>query len=459
MEEKRRRIRLYCGVAGAAALVGLVGYQTCRKSDVYRRSVGYLRSLKESMEVYADAWSTGGELVRRVVKDLEAYMSADGEDVPRSLVQLARLVQSEEFGKATTRVVRAACEGVVGVPGEEGVGVGGEQWKTRDEKGGGGVVDKVLDALLSERGQSLVSVAVSMGARNIVSSYVESTAAVAAAGRDDVEPADKFLAFLGTAKGQQLAVACVSACANNAMQAYMEQTVNVNYYDDMFASMANPSHLDVVKQCISLFVKDAVSAYLNQQPGARNNPQLGSPKFVKEEVNDASYCCVRDDMNDTSSSGTVDSSSRLRGVEPTLLGPTTRVPDDVDSDCILYSTRAITTKFEDLDARPSLPSRGEHVANDAHGVGGRDDDARGADRAPSLVSALGREWVNVTKSQHSRDAIVAVMGSVTREAVGAATNAVADRVHFWYFVIVLLMGIISAVLVQLLLLKFAMSSS
>ncbi len=42
-----------------------------------------------------------------------------------------------------------------------------------------GAMDKVLDALLSDRGHSLVSVAVSMAAKNMVAAYVETTASAA----------------------------------------------------------------------------------------------------------------------------------------------------------------------------------------------------------------------------------------------------------------------------------------
>ena len=76
-------------------------------------------------------------------------------------------------------------------------------------------LDRVLEALLSERGHSLVSVAVSLGARNLVSGYCEVRHRLAAADRaaaglgpqvpgSQPDLTNRLLDFLSTTRGQQL---------------------------------------------------------------------------------------------------------------------------------------------------------------------------------------------------------------------------------------------------------------
>ena len=59
----------------------------------------------------------------------------------------------------------------------------------------------------------------------------------------------------------------------------------------------------------------------------------------------------------------------------------------------------------------------------------------------SLLRALGKEWIYVSQDPNSRDAIVSVVGCVTKEAVGAVAHTVADRLQMTWFLLVLLMGI------------------
>ncbi len=76
-------------------------------------------------------------------------------------------------------------------------------------------LDRVLEALLSERGHSLVSVAVSLGARNLVTGFCEVRHRLAAADRaaaglgpqlPGAQPdlTNRLLDFLATQRGQQL---------------------------------------------------------------------------------------------------------------------------------------------------------------------------------------------------------------------------------------------------------------
>ena len=67
------------------------------------------------------------------------------------------------------------------------------------------------------------------------------------------------------------------------------------------------------------------------------------------------------------------------------------------------------------------------------------------------MRALSKEFIQVSRDEHGREAIARVVGSVTKEAVGAVANTVADRIDTAYFVSVLLLGVLLSVLANLLL--------
>ncbi len=114
-------------------------------------------------------------------------------------------------------------------------------------------LDRVLDALLSDRGHSLVSVVVSLGARNLVTAYCDArhrlsaaddaaaaAARAAAAGPGgELQPApqpapdltNRLLDFLASPRGQQVAVLAVTAFVTGGMRAYLDQTIDINFYE------------------------------------------------------------------------------------------------------------------------------------------------------------------------------------------------------------------------------------
>lgn len=113
-----------------------------------------------------------------------------------------------------------------------------------------------MDALLSDRGHSLMSVVVSLGARNLVAAYCDArhrlsaadaaaaaaarAAAAAAAGPGGELPpvpppapdlTNRLLDFLASPRGQQVAVLAVTAFVTGGMRAYLDQTLDINFYE------------------------------------------------------------------------------------------------------------------------------------------------------------------------------------------------------------------------------------
>lgn len=260
---------LLLSAGGAAA--AYAAYRIYR-SDGLRSTARSLARLRAALAAYADAFGTGADTLRLLLADLHAFLLSDRREVPPSLRQLARLMQSPEVADTTSATVAALWRGVAGEPqgtfwgarrpggmlpalcsaagtscrmlhakaepptsaappaaggasGSPAATNGASEGTHPALEGSSGAraapsssrpaLDRVLEALLSERGHSLVSVAVSLGARNLVSGYCEARHRLAAADRaaaglgthpPGAQPdlTNRLLDFLASPRGQQV---------------------------------------------------------------------------------------------------------------------------------------------------------------------------------------------------------------------------------------------------------------
>lgn len=486
----RRQARKYAVLGSAAALSAALAYQAYR-SNVYGRGRAYVSRLQAALQRYSEALATGGELCASVLRDLQQFLESERDDVPHSLRQMSKLLQSPEFTSTATRTVEAVYRGVTGEPpavlaclqrpvtlaqlpttsctassrplafaaGSEAPGASDHAQPAGPQQG---ALDKVLEALLSDRGHSLVSVAVSMGAKNMVAAYIDASAR-AAADRSDAqgaaEPAfdDKLFSFMSTPAGQQLAVMAVAAFASNGMRIYMDKSLEINFYEDLFSSMAKPAHLEAVKQCVSVFARDVVAAYLNSgssnggsssalaqaatleqdeaEPSRQRGEQVSAAMLVAAPAAERSEGPGSSSFQQGESLSHSPASSSGSEVIATALSAGVwqqRRHDDLDSDSLLH-------------ARVSKGAKGKRSALAKQRQGG------GQPGGSEWISAVGREWLTVSKDPAGRQAIAAVVGSATREVVAGVSNAMADRFTTAWFLLVLLLGAATAMLGALLL--------
>ncbi|PSC73345.1 PHLOEM PROTEIN 2-LIKE A10 [Micractinium conductrix] len=255
--------------------------------------------LRAALAAYTDALGSGADTLALLAADLRAFLGSDSTDLPPSLRQLARLLQSPEVASTTSATVAALLRGVSGSTSvaANGSSGGGSNGSTHAEpQPAKPALDRVLEALLSDRGHSLVSVAVSLGARNLVTAWCDAQhrltaadAAAAAAARAAAAAAsgaplppvpppqpdltNRLLGFLASPHGQQLAVLAVTAFVTGGMRSYLDQTLDVNFYEDLFGAMAKPEHLAAVKSVVGVFARDVVGTYLAGPSAAQRAAQ------------------------------------------------------------------------------------------------------------------------------------------------------------------------------------------
>jgi hypothetical protein len=304
-----------------------------------------------------------------------------------------------------------------------------------------------------------------MAAKNMVSSYVETTARTAAANQGNnatpqQDSTDKMLSFLSTAEGQQLAVMAVAAFASNGMRVYMDKSLEVNFYEDLFSSMAKPHHLEAVKQCVGVFARDVVASYLqggysgpSSVAGGNGNSNGSGDNAGIEEVDgngqehhqlenggenrgetggqaSAAVSLAAESPTASSTGGVANTSDRIEAVRN---DGRLHVADDLDSDSILHSKRKKAIGKSGLQKTSGIGNGALNTATTSNA---------------QWIAAVGKEWLNVTKDPDGRRALAAVVGTATREMAAGVSTVMVERFNASHLMAILVIGILSAMLVQ-----------
>lgn len=111
--QRRRQLRRYALYGAAALACSALGYQAYR-SDALAQTRATLRRLRAALQRYSEALSDGAELCCTLVRDLQGFLQSDSSEVPGSLRQLARLLQSPEVTQTTAKTVSAVYQGFTG---------------------------------------------------------------------------------------------------------------------------------------------------------------------------------------------------------------------------------------------------------------------------------------------------------------------------------------------------------
>lgn len=479
-----RKYKKYALVSGAVALTAAAVY--AYRCDAFARSKRYFGRLRQALQRYTEAFAIGGDMCATFMRDLHDFMNSRDDEVPSTLRQLAKLIQSEEFGDSTRSVANALYRGLIRTQtskssivhpnmssedAEEHVSDAVRSSPPSSSKGD--ALDRILDALLSDRGHSLVSVAVSMGAKNLMSAYVDATArqqrldGVKSGSGGGTDATDKLLAFLTTPEGQQLAVVAVAALASNGMRVYMDKSLSVNLYDDLFSALAKPAHLNAVKQCVSIFARDVVATYMqggisvttsskssDGQHGAteteRASDEAGETgrhvEVIERTVVDGTTAGVDgENSNDDrrlletlvrcriESEGIVRQNSESYDVSAVSIEGSPSSPESVHNAKVGHIVANSTYVDPDAFAKKSSKIVKEHLMlvhddldSDSLLFVGRQS---GPDQKSRLgwVKAVGKEYLTVSCDPNGRKAMAAMAGSVTQGAVTGMACAVASH--------------------------------
>jgi hypothetical protein len=114
-----------------------------------------LQRAADTLDKYSTAAASAGEALAIISADIKQFLASDADELPPSLRQLGKLVRSQEMQDTLAACIASAVKGMLASGSPAADGAPGEP----------SVVDKVIEAGLSDRGQSLVGLAVRTAAQ------------------------------------------------------------------------------------------------------------------------------------------------------------------------------------------------------------------------------------------------------------------------------------------------------
>eukprot|EP00775_Hariotina_reticulata_P004477 gene4477-4731_t len=201
-------------VVGGAALGALVAYKT------YRAGQDRVQELQATLAKYSDAAASAGDVLALLSVDIRNFLASDTDEVPRSLRQLAKLARSQDVQDTLRACVASTVKGLItSPPAAEGMPAEPS------------VVDKVIEAVLSDRGQNLVALAIKTAAYH-----------------------PQML---------QLIDGLVSTTVGSAVGAYVDKVGSTDMFTNMMNALGKPGNKELIVEMMS-----SVSAAFCQEMAA-----------------------------------------------------------------------------------------------------------------------------------------------------------------------------------------------
>lgn len=144
-------------VVACTATVGVIAAYKVYRSERLKATQQALQTAADTLARYSDAASSVGQVAAVLAEDIKSFLASDSDEVPRSLRQLAKLARCSDVQDTLAACVSSSLKGLIsssaGVPGEPSL------------------VDKVIEAVLSDRGQTLVGLAVRTAAQQSTDTF------------------------------------------------------------------------------------------------------------------------------------------------------------------------------------------------------------------------------------------------------------------------------------------------
>ena len=210
-----------------------------------------------------------------VLKDLEAFLSSDSDEIPRSVRQLMKLTSTHEFQQAVTHASEAVTTGVL-------------QAVTSHESKGPGVIEVILNKVLSDQGRLFASTVTSKAVKTLVQTVIDRleqasfiahphpAASLRVNGRKESEWEHMLLNFLTNERFMAFTTDCVASFTEAAVGTYLDKTKNVNVYHDILS--AAHQHRELVKDLGGHLSSSAATSFVHAVVSAAKAPAYPPPQ-------------------------------------------------------------------------------------------------------------------------------------------------------------------------------------
>lgn len=198
-----------------------------------------LAKLQNTLANFGEAFGSLSASAALVANDLNTFLNSDAEDLPRSIKQLNKLLQSQDVQDTITTAATSVAKGVSHATAS-----------TSGADAGPSMLDKVLEAVLSDRGRSLVGMAVGLATKNITTTfcdYLERRQQQHMGDMDHMEhgagsgPSPAFsavISLLASDQGERIMSLLITKSIRTAVSTYVDATMSHNFYEDMMVSIS-----------------------------------------------------------------------------------------------------------------------------------------------------------------------------------------------------------------------------
>ncbi|KAL3137942.1 hypothetical protein ABBQ38_005189 [Trebouxia sp. C0009 RCD-2024] len=265
-------------LGATTSLAGAVLLYKLYHSERLARARRQYQRFSEALSSYNQAFLAGADISAAISKDLQSFLQSDSQELPQSLRQLAQLLQAKEIQAATSSIAAATVRGIVSA--------------THDAGGSSSTsIEKLLSALSSQQGHSLVTLAVSVAARTTTQTYCECVERSAAAAKVSEEATgiladtlvQQVLRFACTKEGERLCMLGVKNFVTNATAVYCQNLEGVSMWQDLFAAMVKPEHKQVAGHITRCFTNELTNTLRRPAPPVSSHADSSSQPSEQQQ--------------------------------------------------------------------------------------------------------------------------------------------------------------------------------
>ncbi|KAJ3674413.1 hypothetical protein LUZ60_005029 [Juncus effusus] len=271
---RRRRLLL---LAAASAAAGYGAYRlyhhpaVARKRQTLARLAGTLDSLSDAAAFSADSAAL-------VSHDLNRYLRFGGE-IPLSLRQLAQLASSGEVSASLSRVSQAVTLGVL-------LGHRRAKPPSNNVQNNQGLVDRILDKLISNDGSQFASSVVGSFARNLILGFYEKRDLKSGSSKPGSENPDlKWVKIVCSEPCKDAITDIVRVFVSTAVAVFLEKTMHLNTFDDIFSGLTNPKHEAKMKEILVSVCNSSIETLVKTSHEVMSKPKAQNNKIIKKNEN------------------------------------------------------------------------------------------------------------------------------------------------------------------------------
>eukprot|EP00798_Chlamydomonas_sp_ICE-L_P030779 gene30779-35818_t len=254
----------------------------------HSETASLLRKINVIASNYADAMVKASSATSLLASDLNAYLKSNGDDLPASVKQACKLLQSaevqESLGGTVSTVVQSAVKASSRPAAEEGgSGVNGPTQ-----------LDKILEVAFGDPCQKLVAMVVKTAVDSGTGTYCDYMERIARnpPPPGPVNPATSpaaILSLVASEEGEKLLSFTLKTLIETGIVSYVDAYKGYNMYEDVVASISTQDNRDAITDLVTRitgsFVKEAAGAYqsVSAAAAAATAASLPAPDSVSSK--------------------------------------------------------------------------------------------------------------------------------------------------------------------------------